>query len=174
LDCNLSEHLQLQGETMKSTVHILSGIPGCGKSTWAQRQDGAVICSADSFFVARDTIDYDFDPTKIGEAHAECFGKFLDALNNRMPTIIVDNTNIHPWEQMNYEAVARHGGGNIVRHRWIVETFADVDMCLRRQIHGVPREIVLRMAHDLSQRVMERSTVEHSISVGGYAANPPS
>lgn len=53
-------------------VTILRGLPGAGKSTWTQSHcPGAVVISADDFFVGRDGL-YRFNPGRIFAAHAAC------------------------------------------------------------------------------------------------------
>lgn len=85
-------------------VVILRGLPGSGKSTWAEKQPLAFICSADKFF--EDESGYHFDPSKLKDAHAWCFKRFKEAIAVRMSLIIVDNTNTTTWEYARYADLA--------------------------------------------------------------------
>ena len=100
-------------------VIILSGIPGSGKSYWANRiYPDAQVCSADDFFTYStqpDVCEYRFDPAKLGEAHDYCFRKFArlvyrDVASDAIPsfgTVIVDNTNIRMFEIAPYYRMAQ-------------------------------------------------------------------
>jgi predicted kinase len=77
----------------------MQGVSGSGKSTLARRLRDAcpagtcVIVSADALFFGPDGT-YTFDPTKLDEAHNECFRNFLRALvDDNVQVILVDNTN---------------------------------------------------------------------------------
>lgn len=79
-------------------VTILRGISGSGKSTWVkQNAPEAVVASADHFFLQANGT-YVFDAEKLSEAHISCFRTFLEAAQNRVPHIIIDNSNIFAWE----------------------------------------------------------------------------
>lgn len=79
-------------------VTILRGISGSGKSYWAnQQKDRAVIVSTDSYFFDPQG-NYVFDIEKRAEYHRRCFRDFMQAISDQAPWIIVDNTNICPWE----------------------------------------------------------------------------
>ena len=76
-------------------VIVLSGISGSGKSTWAKGiilpHGSTVVVSADDYFDGPD--GYLFNPAKLGDAHAHCFGMFIAALEAKVDLVIVDNTN---------------------------------------------------------------------------------
>lgn len=114
------------------TLTILRGVSGSGKSSFAELI-GGVICCADDFFMVGD--EYKFDPTKLKQAHAECFDKFKAAVERGEPKIVISNTNTQTWEFDSYKHFAetngyrvfvvvvenRHGGNNV---------------------HGVPDEVL--------------------------------
>lgn len=91
------------------TVEILVGPSGSGKSTWAANQTAATVVSADHFFEMRG--GYRFDPAKLGEAHAQCMLRFVEAMVRGVgrsdEMVIVDNTNTTPIEVAPYYAVAK-------------------------------------------------------------------
>jgi len=82
---------------MERQVIVMQGVSGSGKSTLAHKLakifgEQGVVVSADDFF--RHGGAYNFDASKLGEAHDDCFRKFLGALtNDTLQVVIVDNTN---------------------------------------------------------------------------------
>lgn len=119
-----------------ANVIIMSGLPGSGKSTFAkamQDKHGHVIVSADHYF-ERDG-EYKFDPSKLSEAHQECFRMFVSALHSGKD-VIVDNTNLSAWEVSPYMmyAEAYNHDVKIVR----VGKGVLYEKMLKRQAHGVP------------------------------------
>ena len=86
------------------TLVIVRG-PACsGKSTLVQEividHPNAVICSTDSFFHQKGT--YVFDNSRLKEYHQLNLKRCLDAMDARTPFIVIDNTNILPWEMCPY------------------------------------------------------------------------
>lgn len=106
---------------MSNEVIILSGLPGSGKSTYARQLEEQTkeagnclqVFSADHFFLD-DAGNYNFDVSQIGKAHAECYRKFLEAVQQYTSpdkykndiVLLVDNTNLSAWEISPYVQVA--------------------------------------------------------------------
>ena len=62
-------------KTMSEKIlYIVRGVPGSGKSTFAKRLvgDDFLVCEADKYFVDKETGEYNFDFTKIKDAHKFC------------------------------------------------------------------------------------------------------
>lgn len=76
--------------------YILRGIAGCGKSTLAnsikESNPNTEIVSADFYWMDAKG-NYNFDPTKLSEAHKQCFENFCNHVRNGV-NVIVDNTNL--------------------------------------------------------------------------------
>lgn len=129
-------------------VCILRGIPGSGKSTLARRlrsEHSGVILSADDYFTGADG-SYHFDPRRLGEAHGECFRRFLDWLEHAPHDhIVVDNTNIAAWECAPY-VLGAEAHGRDVR---VITLRCAAEVAAARNVHGVPEYIVRQMAHRL-------------------------
>lgn len=125
------------------TVFIVRGIPGSGKSTVTAHlgacSDRAVV-SADDFFMVNGS--YEFDPKKLPQAHDWCRAQFHKAIQDGVPVIIVDNTNIALDHLRPYQEVAREAG-YLVCH--VVMQVDDVDACVDRNTHGVPAHVIQRM-----------------------------
>ena len=152
---------------MKKVV-LVRGPSGCGKSTYIRQLLNArgmelvesIVCSADDFFITRTPVvnvdgsvrqetvlEYRFDPMKLGEAHAWCFGKFMDAIyTDGYSMVVVDNTFIHMWEMKNYFKAARRACCDLEVHEFRVETIAQLRLCVARNVHRVPADVVARMA----------------------------
>jgi predicted kinase len=136
---------------------ILRGIPGSGKSSFAQEimsqcQNSknflsCCICSADDFFVSAS--GYVFDKNKLGQAHDSCKKKCKEALVrgsvSHCYVVIIDNTNMKKWQYQEYETMAREKGYKInivqIKPRDEVEARGMGE----RNTHGVTMSGVLRM-----------------------------
>lgn len=136
---------------MKNVVVIYRGIPGSGKSmaafnrAYANAQEGSTSCivSADNYFMKSGR--YVFDPTKLKQAHEECFNRFLDALIKRIGTVIVDNTNTQLWEFMTYLKVAIAANYDFEVIEFKPEDSSDMQRWAERCIHRVPYDKVKQM-----------------------------
>jgi tRNA uridine 5-carbamoylmethylation protein Kti12 len=93
-------------------------------------------CSADHYFELNG--HYNFDPTKLNEAHSSCFRRVLGALNPSAPHryVIVDNCNSQKWEMSPYVVLAKALGAEHL----ILEFQSDLDLCAERNIHSVKKE----------------------------------
>jgi len=146
---------------MSRLVVLLRGIPGSGKSTHVKEilhrcavngllVQHTVVCSADDYFnvqVGPGKWEYRFDPTKLPIAHNRCFAKFVDALyDDDVKVVIVDNTFIHQWEMQNYMKMANILDWELEIHELQVNTVEALNRCVGRNIHGVPADIIARMA----------------------------
>lgn len=149
-------------DTRVRHVYIMRGLPGSGKSTVAEDMAGELtkmpigdfvilrdtgpteIISTDDFFVTDEGV-YEFDPSKIGLAHANAFRRYIEFLTEpqiQATFLIIDNTNISVAEIAPYALAADAFGVP-----WsIVQVEVDPEVAFKRQTHGVPRPIFLRMA----------------------------
>lgn len=124
---------------------ILRGISGSGKSRYAEAYTGAVVVSADHFWIRSGSqgLQYDFDIKRIGAAHADALCKLIDAIGAGAPLIVVDNTHSRRWEYSAAERLAALHGYTLE----IVEmdAAAHVDRCIARNIHDVPSAVIRKM-----------------------------
>jgi len=110
---------------------LLRGIPGSGKTTlghvilkWMSN-DTTDVLSADDYFMDENG-NYNFDITKIKEAHNDCQVRCANKMKNEISKIVVANTFTQEWEMEKYYEMAerynyrvhsvivenRHGGVN--------------------------------------------------------------
>jgi predicted kinase len=107
---------------------LLRGLPGSGKSTVAktiQPSGWSAHYEADMYFMKDGK--YEFDASKLKDAHNWCRHAVMDAMKDDIPTIIVSNTFTQEWEmevyyllaeEMGYQVTSlivenRHGGQNV-------------------------------------------------------------
>jgi len=122
------------------TLYLLRGLPGCGKSTLAKSLSNSMTghVEADMFFVDDDG-SYNFDGSKLKDAHAWCQEQAEDFMSlYEYETVIVSNTFTQEWEMTPYLEMAERYGYTVFslivenRHGGVNE-------------HGVPEEALERM-----------------------------
>jgi predicted kinase len=133
-------------------LYILRGLPGSGKSTLAKSLSNALTghIEADMFFVDKESGEYRFDPTKLGQAHSWCketAEKWMGP--HGLDTIIVSNTFTQEWELTPYFELAEKYGYAVFslivenRHGGVNE-------------HGVPEEKLIQMENRLQNSIKLR------------------
>lgn len=156
---------------MKHLV-LMRGVPGSGKSTAARRiafqalQSGLVttvaICSTDNYFMQDG--EYIFEREKLGHNHGLNQSQVRQHMTYGIGLIVVDNTNIKLKEMSPYLNTADALG--YTTEEFIVgqenllpsmdtrpDIFEDyIDLCFKRNTHGVPREVIDRMARSFEWR----------------------
>jgi len=91
---------------------------------------------------------YDFDATKLPEAHARCMESFVQALMRGSEMVILDNTCMRRWEYHRYEMVARLAGYEVEIIEIVPATINELRECAERNVHRTPVDIVFKqMAH---------------------------
>lgn len=128
----------------------MRGLPGCGKSTWAKNNCGTGVFSADSYHVGEDGV-YRFDPKRAGWAHNECFRQFTIAVfTETFRVLCVDNTNTTLAELAPYVRVAEAFGHEYT----IMYLMCDVETAIKRNVHGVPANMILTMQRNLLTEIV--------------------
>lgn len=149
-------------------VVIMSGVSGSGKSSQIgkiledinrMRSDFPVmhyVCSADHYFWNAELRRYDFDPSKLSAAHADCFRNFIDALCRHQNDvedyiIFVDNTNTTVEEISPYILGASSFGFDAEVMTLLVR-YEDLDKCAVRNSHGVGLRSIEAQSRRLANR----------------------
>ena len=91
------------------TLYIVRGIPGSGKSTFAQSLDCPVF-EADQYFIDSETGEYKFDGSKIKLAHNWCKLRVEQSMEDDSQKIAVSNTFTQEWEMDGYYELAKQYG----------------------------------------------------------------
>lgn len=140
---------------MKKVI-IMVGIPGSGKSTHAESYStifdmgrlgevSTAIVSADNFFINPANGHYVFDRSRLHMAHLTCQNDFALHLHNGVNVVIVDNTNTVARDRKYYIELAKAQGYEVYLD--VVE--CDPKVATARNTHGVPLEVVERMAKQI-------------------------
>jgi len=127
-----------KGDSVK-TLTIIRGLPGSGKSTFADLLNHvfAVVHEADDHFTDGEG-KYNFDPSELGEAHKHCQAGVRYDMEIGREMIIVANTSSQDWEFKVYQDLALEFGYRV--HCVIVENRHG-----GKSSHGVPPEAIERM-----------------------------
>jgi predicted ABC-type ATPase len=130
-----------------STVVIMRGMPGSGKSTMAaeiafllQRVYGrhTMVCSADEQMYNA-AGEYTWSAESVRLAHDRCFMEYCSVLLTNAFAIIVDNTNIRVDEYQRYEDGALARGYCVLFVAFDCDGVeAAVELC-QRTTHDIPR-----------------------------------
>jgi predicted kinase len=129
---------------MNKILVLLRGLPGAGKSTFANLiWNSYAICEADKFFYDSDG-NYNFDPTKLKQAHEWCQAeveiKMQDNRRNPQyyPEIVVSNTFTQEWEMQKYFDLAE-------KYEYKVFSVIVENRHGNTNIHGVPDDTLKKM-----------------------------
>jgi predicted kinase len=114
---------------------LVRGLPGSGKSTFAQALALTGFQHYEADMVHMVDGQYKFDPERVAEAHGWCLDMATAALESGK-SVVVSNTFTRLWEMEPYKAVAKRLG---------VQTHIVVMSGQWGSIHGVPADVLDRM-----------------------------
>lgn len=130
-----------------TTLYIIRGLPGSGKTTFATQLAlalGIRYFEADFYFYSAQG-DYNFDATKIYDAHKWCQRQVQEELE-AWNSVIVSNTNTTEKEMKVYLDMADYYDAKVVS--LIVERRHD-----GKSIHNVPEETLEKMKQRFSVKL---------------------
>lgn len=130
--------------TSKPTLYFIRGLPGSGKSTFADVLSKSLLAQsyeADDLFYNRDG-DYCFDKGKLPFAHLYCQRQCEIELV-RGYDVIISNTSTTEKEVQTYKDIADKAGANFVS--LIVENRHE-----GKSVHDVPEETIAKMKNRFS------------------------
>jgi len=122
---------------------LLRGIPGSGKSTLGKIilrciiTDEPDVISADDYFMDNNG-NYNFDGSKLKEAHNSCQQRCAEKMRNQLSRIVVANTFTQEWEMDAYFEMAK-------RYKYRVHSVIVENRHNNSNIHDVPEEKVRDM-----------------------------
>jgi len=93
------------------TLTLLRGLPGSGKTTFAKTLEGLHI-EADMYFI-NENGEYNFEPTKIKDAHKWCNELVEEWMRGEQDKIVVSNTFTQEWEMESYYEMAKKYGYHV-------------------------------------------------------------
>ena len=145
---------------MKKLI-ILRGPSGSGKTTIAKTivdtsQGRSVRHEADDFF--HKDGPYNFDASKLGQAHGHCQSGVRASMASGTDTVIVSNTSMARWELNPYLALAKEFGYDVKIYRvkgpWDAKLFAS------RNLHGVSEANIQKQINKYQPLESEEEYVE--------------
>ena len=121
---------------MKKVLYIVRGLPGSGKSTFAQTLTPNH-WEADMYFV-NENGEYKFNMDEIKMAHQWCRDAVEDAMKRNLDKIAVSNTFTQVWEMEPYHNLAEQYGYTVF-HTIVENRHGGVNL------HDVPVEVLYKM-----------------------------
>lgn len=132
------------------TLILVRGLPGSGKTTLAEMMTDTVL-SADQFFIDNEGA-YNFDESKIAEAHQWCIAKTRrhmtpDWMGHRTENVAIANTFTQRWEMEPYISMALELGYRVTVISLFDNGLSDEQLFVRNT-HDVPLDIIRDMRKD--------------------------
>jgi len=125
-------------------LFLLRGLPGAGKSTLAESL-GGMHMEADKYFEYEGK--YEFDASKLKEAHAWCQNAVSVWMTNGVEKVVVSNTFTQTWEMDYYFELAKEHGYRV--YSLVVENRHGGE-----NVHNVPKEKVEEMARRFNVKIL--------------------
>lgn len=120
---------------MKKILYLIRGLPGAGKTTFAQSL-GCPVFSADDYFTD-DEGHYYFDAKKLQKAHVQCYSQVSECMKSGL-TLAVTNTFTRESEINPYYQLAHVYGYTVFSV--IIENRHGC-----KSVHNVPEQVIDKM-----------------------------
>jgi predicted kinase len=125
---------------MKKILYIVRGLPSSGKSTFAKslvKSKDYCHKEADMFFIDDDG-NYNFNPSKLKEAHQWCQEEIEFLMRLGHTSVVVSNTFTQEWEMEPYNKLAE-------KYNYIVFSVIIENRHGGVNTHGVPEDTIEKM-----------------------------
>lgn len=142
------DHIRSNAEASNGNkwLALVRGIPGSGKTTLATEVlDAELDVDSDRYF-EDDNGNYNFDASKLGDAHNWCRGTVEDAMENGVQSIAVHNTFTEQWEFVRYIGLA-------AQHGYRVYSLVTENRHGGETEHGVPQNKINQMENRFQFRL---------------------
>jgi len=135
----------------------MRGPSGAGKSTKAKELGiSGTSLSTDDFWMING--EYEFDTNRITEAHQWNQKRARECMRKGISPIIIDNTNIEPWEMKPYVHMAQEYG---YQTRLVpVEVKNTAEELAARNKHGVPADAIQKMLDKYNPNISIRDILK--------------
>jgi len=132
----------------KKVLYIMRGLPGSGKSHFAEQlgKDGIVL-STDDFWYEIGNGKYAFDRDRHGEAHLWNQKRAKEAIEKGISPIVIDNTNVSAYESKPYVETGLENGYSVEIKEPDTPWKFDVKELTKRNSHDVPEEVIQDMLY---------------------------
>lgn len=125
---------------MKDLI-LVRGVSGAGKTTFADTIS-KVVFSADNFFTSIFG-KYNFNPTKLTEAHADCLRRTKNSMLTGTAKIVVANTFVAEWEMKPYFELAK-------KYKYRISTVIVENRHGSTNTHGVPSDVLKKQKQNFN------------------------
>jgi primosomal protein N' len=135
----LTDRVRSQEPNANKDLWLVRGVPGSGKTTITNKlaSSRGEAVAADQFFVDENGT-YNFDKSKLGDAHKWCKRRTELYMEQGVSSVFVHNTFTQPWEMVDYYALAS-------KHGYQVFSIIAENRHMGESEHGVPSRAVHNM-----------------------------
>lgn len=121
---------------MEKSLIIVRGLPGSGKTSFAELFEDVHICTADDYHMVGDK--YDWKPENVSSAHSKCQTKCERLMSIGSPRVVVANTTTTIDEMKPYYELA-------VKYGYKVFSVIVENRHGHTNVHNVPDETIQKM-----------------------------
>lgn len=147
-------------------LHVLAGIPGCGKSTFAKQLSGVVVSTDEIRELLGDVNDQSRNALVFKAFHNSI--DWLLGEQARYPDVIADSTALDARSRRDLVEIAdRHGAET---HLYLFDNTLEAVMRNTERERVVPQDVMVRMVekYERTLLVLPQETYTSVTRIGGY------